>query len=51
MEGSGQLHAMAAVPPGKELPGTHWIGDWVGSSVGLDAVEMYGGVEVYFHHS
>jgi len=28
----GQLHA-----PGKEPPGTHWIGGWVGPRAGLDA--------------
>jgi hypothetical protein len=25
--------------PGKGAPVTHWIGNWVGSRVGLDAVE------------
>jgi hypothetical protein len=25
--------------PGERNPGTHWIGGWVGSKVGLDAVE------------
>jgi hypothetical protein len=34
MEVSGQLHA-----PGRFTPGTHWIVGWVGSRVGLDAVE------------
>jgi hypothetical protein len=29
---SGQLHAPAALPPGKEPPGTYWIGGWVDSS-------------------
>jgi len=28
--GSGQLHAPAALPPGKESLDTHWIGGWVG---------------------
>jgi hypothetical protein len=37
--GGGQLQAPAALPPRKELPGTHWIGGWVGSRVGLDDVE------------
>jgi len=38
MQASCQLHALAALLPGKELPGTHWIGGWVGSRAGLDAV-------------
>jgi hypothetical protein len=38
MEVSGQLHAPAALPPGKEPPGTHWIGGWVGPGAVLDAV-------------
>jgi len=38
MDVSGQLHATAALPPGKEPPGTHWIGGWVGSGAGLDMV-------------
>jgi len=25
--------------PKQRAPGTHWIGDWVGPRVGLDAVE------------
>jgi hypothetical protein len=37
MEVSGQLHASAALPPGKAT-GTHWIGGWVGPRAGLDAV-------------
>jgi len=37
MEVSGQLHALAALPPG-ESPGTHYIGGWVGPRAGLDAV-------------
>jgi hypothetical protein len=36
---SGQLHAPAALPPGKEPPSTHGIGDWVGPRAGLDDVE------------
>jgi len=28
MEMSGQLHATAALLPGKEPPGTHWIIVW-----------------------
>jgi hypothetical protein len=39
MEVSGQLHAMAALPPGERAPGTHWIGGWVDSSAGLDDME------------
>jgi hypothetical protein len=38
MEVSGQLHAPAALPPGKEPPGAHWIGGWVGPRAVLDAV-------------
>jgi hypothetical protein len=36
---SGQLHAQAALPPGKEPPGTHWIGGWVGPRAGMDDLE------------
>jgi hypothetical protein len=39
MEVSGQLHAPAALPKGKQPPGTHWIGGWVGPRAGLDAVK------------
>jgi len=35
MEVSGQIHAPAALPPGKNLV-THWIGSCVGPSVGTD---------------
>jgi hypothetical protein len=38
MEVSGQLHTPAALLPGKEPPGTHWIGGWVGPRAGLDAM-------------
>jgi hypothetical protein len=31
----GQLHAPAALPPGKR-PGTHCIGGWLGPRAGLD---------------
>jgi hypothetical protein len=34
----GQLHAPAALPPGKRL-GTHSIGGWVGPRAGLDGCE------------
>jgi hypothetical protein len=37
--GSGHLHAPASLPPGKELPVTHWIGGWVGTRTGLYEVE------------
>jgi hypothetical protein len=39
MEVSGQLHAPAALPPGKEPPGAHWIGGWVDLRAGLDDLE------------
>jgi hypothetical protein len=38
MEVSAQLHAPAALPPGKRAPGTHLIGGWVGPRAVLDAV-------------
>jgi len=38
MEVSGQLHAPATLPPEKELPGTRWIGGWLGLRAGLDLV-------------
>jgi hypothetical protein len=38
MEVSGQLHAPAALTPGKEPPRSHWIGGWVGPRAGLDRV-------------
>jgi hypothetical protein len=37
MEVSGQLHAPAALPPGKK-PDTLWIGGWVGPRTVLEAV-------------
>jgi hypothetical protein len=37
MEMSGQLHAPAALPPGKS-PFVHWIGGWVVPRAVLDAV-------------
>jgi len=37
MEMSGQLHAPAALTLKRNF-GTHFIGDWVGTRVGLDAV-------------
>jgi hypothetical protein len=36
---SGQLHAPAALPPGKDPSRTHWIGGWVGPRTGLDDAE------------
>jgi hypothetical protein len=36
---SGQLHTLAALPPGERAPGTHWIGGSVGLRDGLDVVE------------
>jgi hypothetical protein len=38
MEVSGQLHAPAALSPREGVPGTHWIGGWVGPRAVLDAV-------------
>jgi hypothetical protein len=39
MDMSGQLYAPAALPRGKEHPGTHWIVVWVGPRTDLDDVE------------
>jgi hypothetical protein len=39
MKVSGQLHAPAALPPGKQPPGTHWIGGWVGPRACLDDLD------------
>jgi hypothetical protein len=36
---SSQLHAPASLPTGKESPGTHWIGSWVGPRPGLDVAQ------------
>jgi hypothetical protein len=33
MEVSGQLYAPAALPPGTEPPGTHWIWGWVNPQI------------------
>jgi hypothetical protein len=38
MEVRGQLHALPALPPGKEPLVTNWIGGWVGPRAGLDTV-------------
>jgi hypothetical protein len=37
MKLSNNLHAPAALPPGKDY-GTHWIGGWTGPKAGLDEV-------------
>jgi hypothetical protein len=37
LDGDGQLHAPAALPPRERAPGTHWIGGWVGPRAVLDA--------------
>jgi hypothetical protein len=39
MEMSGHLHTLATLPPGKEMPGTHFIGAWMGTRTGLEATE------------
>jgi hypothetical protein len=39
MEVSGQIHTHAAITPGKTTHGTHYIGGWVGPSVGLNVME------------
>jgi hypothetical protein len=36
MEVSGQLHDTAALYHRERIPGTHWIGGWVGLRAGLD---------------
>jgi hypothetical protein len=38
MEVNGQLYALAASPPGERVPGTRWIGGWVGPRAGLGAL-------------
>jgi hypothetical protein len=38
MEVSSELHALAALPPGKNH-GTHRIGGWIGPRAGLDTLE------------
>jgi len=37
VEVSGQLHALAALPPGKN-PSTEWIGAWVVPRISLDSI-------------
>jgi hypothetical protein len=39
MDKSGQLHAPAALPRGKQPPGTQCIGGGVGSGATLDVTE------------
>jgi hypothetical protein len=39
LEVSGQVHAPAALPPGKKPHVTYWIGGWVGPRASLDDVE------------
>jgi hypothetical protein len=39
LEESGQLHAIAALPPGEIAPDTDWIEGWLGTRAGLDVVE------------
>jgi hypothetical protein len=39
MEVSGQLHELAALPPGKQPPGIHSTGVRVGPRTDLDDVE------------
>jgi hypothetical protein len=35
---NGQFHALAFLLPEERVPGTHWIGAWVGPRAGLDAM-------------
>jgi hypothetical protein len=36
---NGQLHALAALPPGERTAGTIWVGGTVKPKAGLDAME------------
>jgi hypothetical protein len=38
MEVTGQLHVPSALPSRKQLPGTHWIRDWVGRRVDVNTI-------------
>jgi hypothetical protein len=38
---SGQLHILAALPPGESAPGTHSIGGWADPKAGLDDMEKW----------
>jgi hypothetical protein len=46
MEVSGQLYALADLPPGERTPGAHCIGGWMGPRTGLGDVEK--GIEHRF---
>jgi len=37
MEVGGQLHDPGRFTPRERAPGSHWIGDWVGTRASLDA--------------
>jgi hypothetical protein len=39
MEVSSQLHVPAALPQGKQLPGTDCVGGWLGPRTGMDVVD------------
>ena len=41
----GQIHAPAALPPGRR-PGTHCIGGWVGPRAGLDGCETLAPIRI-----
>jgi hypothetical protein len=36
MEVSDQLHVLATLPSKENMPGTHWMGNYVGPTAGLD---------------
>jgi hypothetical protein len=36
MEESGRLRALVAFAPGKVVPGTHWAGNWMEPTAGLE---------------
>jgi hypothetical protein len=38
MEDSGELHTPDRFTPWLKVPGTDWVGGWVGPRTGLDAV-------------
>jgi len=44
MDVSSQLHATTDLPPGR-VPGTYWIGGWMGPRASLDAVPLPGIVQ------
>jgi hypothetical protein len=39
MEVSGHLHTLATLLAGKEMPGTHFVGAWMGTRTSLEATE------------